>query len=567
MRKPPNILYGVDETPPLGVTLLSGVQQVGLISVYLVFPLLIGREAQVTDSEVVGLLSASMIAMAVAAILPALRIGPVGAGFLCPGVFTAAYFAPSLLAAHAGGMPLVFGMTIFGGFIGSAFSQMLRYLRPVFPPEVAGFVVMMLGVTIGAIGVRYALGIRTVNPVHPEELVVATVSLCTMIGLNVWTRGYLKLFCGLLGMIAGYVVAASLGVLSESDLERVAGTPIVGLPSIGHFGWSFDYALIPAFVFAALAAGLKALGTITTCEKINDADWVRPDMRVIQRGVLADAITTITAGALGATGVNSSPSAVGLSSATGVTSRRVAFAIGAIFLGLAVLPKAAAVLAVMPRPVIGAAFLFTASFVFVNGLEIVNSRLLDARRTFVIGISFMLGLAVDFFPEYFTRLPAAIHPLTSSSLVLGMLSAVVLNLVFRIGARRTQRLVVDPAHVDPIAIETFMETQGAAWGARRDVIDRAIFNLQQSIETLVSSGVAQGMFEVTASFDEHNMDVRVSYDGLPLELPVRRPSNEEIMASEEGERRLAGFMLRRYADRVAATHRGGRSTILFHFDH
>ena len=61
--------------------------------------------------------------------------------------------------------------------------------------------------------------------------------------------------------------------------------------------------------------------------------------------------------------------------------------------------------------------------------------------------------------------------------------------------------------------------------------------------------------------------MRVSYDGPPLELPEKRPSNEEIMASEEGERKLAGFMLRRFADRVAATHRNGRSTVLFHFDH
>ena len=316
MRKPPNILYGVDETPPLAVTLLSGLQQVGLISVYLVFPLLVGREAQLTDAEVIGLLSVSMIAMAVAAILPAMRIGMVGAGFLCPGVFTAAYFAPSLLAAHVGGMPLVLGMTIFGGFVGVAFSQMLRYLRPVFPPEVAGFVVMMLGVTIGAIGVRYALGIGAESPVRADEIVVAAVSLGTMVGLNVWTRGYLKLFCGLVGMGTGYAVAALLGVLSEGDLERVTRTPIMGLPSIAHFGWSFDYALIPAFVFAALAAALKTLGSITTCQKINDADWVRPDMRSIGQGVLADAITTITAGALGATGVNSSPSAVGLSGAT-----------------------------------------------------------------------------------------------------------------------------------------------------------------------------------------------------------------------------------------------------------
>jgi xanthine permease XanP len=48
---------------------------------------------------------------------------------------------------------------------------------------------------------------------------------------------------------------------------------------------------------------------------------------------------------------------------------------------------------------------------------------------------------------------------------------------------------------------------------------------------------------------------------------VKRPSNEEIMASEDGQRRLAGFMLRRYADRVHAGHKAGRSTILFHFDH
>lgn len=39
------------------------------------------------------------------------------------------------------------------------------------------------------------------------------------------------------------------------------------------------------------------------------------------------------------------------------------------------------------------------------------------------------------------------------------------------------------------------------------------------------------------------------------------------MEPEQGQRRLAGFMLRHYADRVAATHKAGRSTILCHFDH
>src|SRR5262249_35608412 len=150
----------------------------------------------------------------------------------------------------------------------------------------------------------------------------------------------------------------------------------------------------------------------------------------------------------------------------------------------------------------------------------------------------------------------------SSSLVLGTLTALLLNLFFRVGARRTQSLIVAPGSVDPAKIDEFMEAQGASWGARRDVIDRASFNLAQSIETIVDSCEPDGPLEITASFDEFNLDVRVSYDGAPIELPERRPSNEEIMASEEGQRRLAGFMLRRHADRVQASHRGGRSTIL-----
>jgi hypothetical protein len=70
---------------------------------------------------------------------------------------------------------------------------------------------------------------------------------------------------------------------------------------------------------------------------------------------------------------------------------------------------------------------------------------------------------------------------------------------------------------------------------------------------------------LTAKLDAPN--VRVVLDLSRLELPQKRPSNDEIMESEEGQRRLGGYMLRRHADRVQATHRAGRSTILFHFDH
>jgi NCS2 family nucleobase:cation symporter-2 len=195
------------------------------------------------------------------------------------------------------------------------------------------------------------------------------------------------------------------------------------------------------------------------------------------------------------------------------------------------------------------------------------SRLLDARRTFVIGLSFIIAIAVDITPAFFHALPASMQPLVGSSLVAGMLTAILLNLIFRIGVRRVQNLVLSVGRVDPAALEQFMEANGASWGARRDIVDRARFNLAQSIEVIMDSCKPQGPVEVTASFDEFNLDLRISYVGSPLELPEQRPPNEEIMESEVGQQRLAGFMLRRYADRVQATHRSGQSVILFHFDH
>jgi xanthine permease XanP len=300
---------------------------------------------------------------------------------------------------------------------------------------------------------------------------------------------------------------------------------------------------------------------------MNDADWVRPDMRSITRGVLADGASTALAGVTGALGTNTSTPAVGLAAATGMASRKVAYAVAAIFALLGFFPKLTALLAVMPRPVIVAALLFAVTFVMINGLQVMSLRMLDARRTLVVGLAILAGTAVEVFPDLSAAAPAGAKPLIGSSLVFSTLIALLLNFLFRIGVKQTAAFTVDSAPVEGEKLEQFMETNGATWGARRDIIDRAKFNLAQSLEVILDSCEPQGPVEIAATFDEFNLNLRVSYVGPAIELPERRPTNDEIMESEEGQRRLAGFMLRRYADRVSATHRNGRSTVLFHFDH
>ncbi|MFN0298772.1 MAG: solute carrier family 23 protein, partial [Burkholderiales bacterium] len=276
---------------------------------------------------------------------------------------------------------------------------------------------------------------------------------------------------------------------------------------------------------------------------------------------------SMVSGALGGVGINTSTPSVGLATATGVASRTVAYAVGAIFLFFSLTPKIGALLAIMPRAVMASALLFASSFIVINGLQVVTSRLLDARRTIVIGIGLIAGAAVEAVPAVVAGATGGFKSIVGSSLVFGTLVAFLLNMVFRIGVRRKVALSIDPAAYDPIQVDEFLRKQGATWGARPDVVVRAIFGVNQLVEAVIEHVRPSGNLELQASFDEFNLDVRVRYEGTALEFPENRPSLDSIQQSDDGARQLAGFLLRRNADRLRAEQDGPRALVWFHFDH
>jgi len=309
---------------------------------------------------------------------------------------------------------------------------------------------------------------------------------------------------------------------------------------------------------------IKTIGVVTLCQRINDAEWVRPDMRSISGGVMAEGTSTVLAGLVGSCGVTVMPSSAALAAATGVTSRRVAQAAAVLLVLLGFVPFVSGVLIAMPHAVIGAVLLFTSCFLFLNGIESMTSRMLDARKILVIGMAVHAGLAVEFFPSFFRSVPAWAQPIVGSALVAGTLVAIALNLLFRIGVRKVATFSVDREHFSTSDVSDFMQDQGAAWGARREVINRASFSAAQLLELL---GDTPGPIELEARFDEFNLDLRVRYSGVPLEFPERRPSAREIMASAEGERLLAGYLLRQSADRISSRALGERAEVHLHYDH
>jgi xanthine permease XanP len=251
-----------------------------------------------------------------------------------------------------------------------------------------------------------------------------------------------------------------------------------------------------------------------------------------------------------------------------MSSRVIGYAVGAILIVLAFLPSVTGSLILMPRPVMGAALLFSACFVLISGVQTITSRMLDARRTLVIGLGIASGVAAEILPGFATNIPNSLQPIVGSSIVLGTITALLLNGVFRIGQRQRVAFVLDPAAVDSVdEVNEFFDAAGRGWGARPDVMVRVAFAINQAVEAIREHCEPQGPVAIEARFDEFNLDVRIGYRGAPLEFPDERPSVGEIIETEAGYRRLAGFMLRQNADRIRTSVRDGATVLEFHFDH
>jgi NCS2 family nucleobase:cation symporter-2 len=565
MTRPPGLIYAVDEQPPWAILVVSALQHIGIMAITLIFPIIIAREANLSGTQFLDLVSLSMLGLGVATVCFCMRSRFIGSGYLCSAAYTAIFLGPSLFALRRGGLALVFGMTIVGGFVQVACAPLLRRLRALLlPSEIAGLVIAVVGLSLAGLGVRYGLGINEQQQkINTDYVIVASISLATMIVLNIWSKGYGKMFCVLIGMVVGYFVSAVLGIFDLTRIVPEGALSIVRVPRPEQ-GWSFDPLLVAPFVIASLAAILRAMGDVSNVQRINDADWVRPDFGSLAGGVSANGVAVMFCGLIGSCGVNTYSSSIGLSSATGVTSRRIGYVSGLGFCGLAFFPHSAVALAAMPLPVMGAALFFTAAFVFTSGLQMITARMLDARKTMVIGFSFAMAVMADLYHDVLMGVPIVLQPIFGNSLVLGTVCAVVLNLIMRIGVRQRVTIKLAPGGINREAVEQFLLEQGARWAARRDVIRRAMFGVVQVLEVV---GDPPGGVEVEATFDEFNLNVRIRYIGAPLTIPERKPTPQEILASEDGERLLAGYLLHQSADRINIRGTGGSVEMALHYDH
>jgi xanthine permease XanP len=435
--KPQDLIYGLDDKPPLASLLIIGCQHIFLMSSTLVLPIVLITEIGGTFDEVRSVIALTMIACGIGTIVQALRWRFLGSGYLCPNLCGPNFFAASMEAAWLGGLPLMRGMTIVAGLAEAVFSRLAHRLAFLFPPEITGLVVLMVAQGLVTLGVSKFLGITFEGePIQPDSVLIASLTLLIMIGVNIWGRGNLRLYSVFLGFSCGYLLSILLGVLPSATLRDVLSAPWVDLPFLENsLELRFDWSLVPVFVIVSITGALMSFGNLILCEKINDSTWKAPNMRRISSGLLADSVAVTASGLLGGVASDTSASNVALSKASGATSRAIAYAAGGLFILLAFFPKVSGLLSAMPSPVMGAILIYVSSFMIISGLQIILGSGIDTRKTFVIGISFIFGMSLDIAPALFADVPHLLRPLFESSLTLSTVMAVLLHQLLRIGSR------------------------------------------------------------------------------------------------------------------------------------
>jgi xanthine permease XanP len=570
MSKPSSLIYGVNDKPSFVTTIILGFQHIFLLFIAIIFPVIIVREMGVNISEHDGraFVSLSLLAGGLITILQSVKNARIGSGYLCPSLCGPSYFNASLYAVSLGGLPLLFGMTSFVGIIEALFSRIMHRLRGLFPPEVTGTVVALVGIVVIPLSVRNLVGIGFKDEViEVPEIVTGIITLAFMVGLNVFSKGKLKLFCTLTGMILGYILAYAFGIMGQESIHQLKNAPLFSVPYIKNMSWSFDIRLVIPFTIAALSSTLKTIGDISTCQRINDSDWKRVDMKTVSGGIFADGMGGILPGLIGGFGQSTSSSNIGLSVATGATSRVIAYSTGLLMIFFAFFPRLANFFIIMPKPVMGALLIFSISFMIVQGLQMIMSRMLDARKIFVVGISLILGLSVDMTPEIYEGIHPYIQPVFSSSLSLGAISAVTLNLLLRLGVKKHAAIMLNVEEPGSEKIFKFMEQKGQLWGARPEIVSKVSFALSETFEMIVLEKLSKLPIKANVSFDELKIEAIMEYAGEPVVLYDNIPDFDKLETSSGQVKQISGFLISQYCDKIKISESKGLVKIRLSFEH
>ena len=439
------VRYQPDEKPPTALAVGLGLQLALLnLGGIVLTPAIVVRAAGGTEAFLSWAVFAAVAISGLTTVLQAVRVGRLGAGYVLAMGTSGAFIAICVTAIADGGPAMLATLVLISSFFQFAFSTRLSLLRRILTPTVAGTVIMLIPVTV------MPIVFDMLNDV-PDGMAAAAAPLSALVtilvvaGIALRATGAPRLWAPVIGIVAGSAVAGYYGLY---DTGRIAEAAWIGIPTVAWPGFDLSFgptfwSLIPAFVFVTLVGAIETIGDSVAIQRVS---WRRPravDCRAVQGAVAADGVGNLLSGLAGTVPNTTYSSSVAVTELTGVAARIIGIVLGAVFIALAFLPKALAVVLAIPGPVAAAYITVLLAMLFVLGMKIVVQDGIDYRNGVVAGVAFWIGVGFQnglMFPEYAAEFAGG---LLQNGMTAGGLVAILMTLFMELTQPRRRKIEVE----------------------------------------------------------------------------------------------------------------------------
>ena len=436
-------LFQLNGIPPLGMSISLALQHLVAMIVGCVTPaIIIANALGLPQSERVLLIQVSLVMSAVTTLIELFPIGgKLGSGL--PVMFGISFaYLPSMQAIVGGGgdIATIAGAMVVGGIVAAVVGVFVKKIRRFFPPIITGTVVFTIGLSLYPTAINYMAGgagntyevvvLRkglTSALVHGswQNWAVAAFTLIVVMVMSNKGKGICKLAAILLGMIAGYIVAAVFGMV---DLSEVRDAAWFSLPRFMHFGIKFEFSSCIALALLFAINAIQAIGdlTATTVGGLNR----EPTDQELQGGIVTYGLTNVLSAFFGSLPTATYSQNVGIVTTNKVVNR-VVFALAGGFLLLAgLIPKFSAILTTIPQCVLGGATITVFSTIAMTGMKLIASETISPRNTTIVGLSAALGVGISQSSSALSQFPESITIIFGKTpVVIATIMAVLLNLI------------------------------------------------------------------------------------------------------------------------------------------
>lgn len=504
--RPANLQFANQEKPPLLSVAVLASQHAAVVLINLVYLVIITKAMSLSAENEFAFLSTTILVCGIATILQARY----GSGMLIVFHSNPIFIPMTIAAGVAEGAAGIAVFLITTGIIQFALGSRVGKLRMFFPPEVCGVVVLMLGVSILPNALRGVLSSPSgmaMSQLDVAGLIVAACTVAIAAAGSIWLKGMARFFSLFFGCIAGIMVASIVGIGHFNDPMPGPEVAAISLPNIHVPALRWDLGLIYLAIIAALVNIVDELGVLIGSERLDDADWQRPDFGRLAKGLQSSGLFTAISGALGGAGLGMSSANLSLAYATGVTSRIVANAAGSLIVAAAFLPVLLHYVLSLADAVVAGLLFYAACHFIVSGAALALSRIPSPRRSLVIGMPVGAGILLQANPALASKVTGSSLEHLLAPMTFATLLAIILNVLMRIGIReRASFILQGDAKISDLS--TQLAELAEKWAIPNTALAQLSGRLQAQCTDVRLSGVDD--LHVTVRYDELTFEIELS---------------------------------------------------------